>query len=465
MSPDEIADNRLDLLTFAQTMFRARKGAELKHNSHQDIICNALERVIIGDCKRLIINVPPRSGKTEIAVINFMAWCMGNFPDSEFIHASYSKRLATANAYATRAIMQHEKYHEIFGESMLSSDSKAKDEFRTSTGGIVYATGADGTITGYGAGKMREHFGGAIIIDDPHKAGEANSDLMRNNVLEWFQTTMESRKNSPETPIIVIMQRLHEDDLSGFLLDGGNGEDWEHIVIPALDEDDETFWPGQFKTEDLHRQRKANTYVFSGQMMQSPTPAGGGIFKREWWKFYTVAPMFKYRMIYADTAMKTKEQNDYSVFQCWGMGSDGKIYLTDLIRGKWEAPQLLQTAKAFWDKHQAEPNGALRRIRIEDKASGTGLIQQLKQMGVPVHGIPRSIDKITRMYDGSPQVEIGNVVLPSDVSWMSDFLHETDMAPNGKHDDQIDPMLDAISDMIVVATNSGIYVPSRKRKK
>ena len=456
MSPLEIASNRTDLLTFSKTMFKARKGSELKHNWHQDVICEALERVVIGDCKRLIINVPPRSGKTELAVINFMAWCMGNFPDSEFIHASYSKRLATANAYATRAIMQHEKFTEIFNHSKLSIDSKAKDEFRTVEGGIVYATGAEGSITGYGAGKMREHYGGAIIIDDPHKAGEANSDLMRQNVLDWFQTTMESRKNSPDTPIILIMQRLHEDDLSGFLLGGGNGEEWEHILIPALNEKDETFWPGQFKTEDLHRQRTTNTYVFSGQMMQTPTPAGGGIFKREWWKFYTVLPTIKYRMIYADTAMKTKEQNDYSVFQCWGLGDDGRIYLLDLMRGKWEAPQLLQTAKAFWDKHKSRNQGVLRNIMVEDKASGTGLIQQLKQMGIPIKGIPRNIDKITRMYDGAPQVEVGNVVLPNDVEWLSDFLHEADMAPNGKHDDQIDPMLDAISDMLV-STNGFVF--------
>lgn len=162
MNPSEIADNRTDLLTFTKTMFSARKGADLKHNWHQDVICTALERVVTGQTKRLIINVPPRSGKTEIAVINFMAWCMGNFPDSEFIHASYSKRLATANAYATRAIMQHEKFNEIFGDVYLSTDSRAKDEFRTDVGGIVYATGSEGTITGYGAGKMRDYFGGAL---------------------------------------------------------------------------------------------------------------------------------------------------------------------------------------------------------------------------------------------------------------------------------------------------------------
>ena len=451
MTPSDVAENRTDLLTFIRTMFQARKGTDIKRNWHQDAICNALERVVIGDCKRLIINVPPRSGKTELAVINFIAWCMGNFPDSEFIHASYSKRLATANAYAVRAIMQHERYLEVFGHTSLSGDSRAKDEFRTAQGGIVYATGAEGTITGYGAGKMRADFGGAIIIDDPHKAGEANSPTMRQNVLDWFATTMESRKNSRDTAIIVIMQRLHESDLSGWLLDGGNGEDWEHLNIPALTEDEKSFWPEQFGLDTLHRIRDTNGYVFAGQYLQRPAPIGGGIFKDEWWQYYKVLPKIKYRAIYADTAQKTKEQNDYSVFQCWGMGEDGRIYLIDMVRGKWEAPELLVIAKAFWDKHKAEPRimGTLRQFKVEDKASGTGLIQQLKQKKVPVVGIPRSIDKASRAMDAAPHVQAGNVVLPEESEWLSDILNEATSFPNASHDDTLDPLMDAVSDMLI----------------
>lgn len=448
MTPNEIADCRTDLLTFSQTMFSAQRGATLKHNWHQDVICNALERVVIGDIKRLIINVPPRSGKTELAVKNFIAWCMGNFPDSEFIHASYSKRLASANTYAVRAMMLHEKFTEIFSHTQLAGDSKAKDEFRTAQGGIVYATGAEGTITGYGGGKMRDTFGGAIIIDDPHKASEANSDTMRQNVLDWFQTTMESRKNSPDTPIIIIMQRLHEEDLSGFLLDGGNGEHWHHIVVPALDDNDESFWPDQFKTEDLHRQRASNSYVFSGQMMQRPSPAGGGVFKDEWWRYYTQEPALEYRVIYADTAMKTGQENDYSVFQCWGKSKDGKAYMIDQVRGKWEAPQLRQQAIAFWSKHKANSNGVLRQMKVEDKVSGTGLIQQLKQEGIPIVGIQRDKDKVTRGYDAAPMVESGNVYLPESAPFISDFMHEVSNFPVGKHDDQVDPMMDAVQDML-----------------
>ena len=157
----------------------------------------------------------------------------------------------------------------------------------------------------------------------------------------------------------------------------------------------------------------------------------------------------KYRMIYADTAQKTKEQNDYSVFQCWGYGEDGKAYLIDQVRGKWESPQLLQTAKAFWSKHKANGSGSLRKMMVEDKSSGTGLIQQLKQSGIPVSGMPRSIDKVTRQIDGAPQIEVGNVVIPADAPWLMDYMAEFSVAPNGAHDDQIDPTLDAISDMLV----------------
>ena len=448
MTPSEIANCRADLLAFTKTMFKARKGANLKDNWHQAAICNALERVVIGKTKRLIINIPPRSGKTEIAVINFMAWCMGNFPDSEFIHASYSKRLATANTYAVRAIMQHEKYCEIFSHTELMGDSKAKDEFRTKQGGIVYATGSEGTITGYGAGGMGSRFKGAIVIDDPHKAGEGNSPTMRQNVLDWFSTTMESRKNNPETPIIVIMQRLHEADLSGWLLDGGNGEKWDHLNISAIDSSGQSFWPEQFPLDMLERMKAANNYVFAGQYMQTPAPIGGGIFKDEWQRFWEYLPDMEYRMIYADTAMKTGQENDYSVFQHWGKGKDGRIYMLDMMRGKWESPQLLAQARAFWDKCRAG-SGTLRKMKVEDKASGTGLIQQLKQGGVPVEGIPRDKDKVTRGYDTAPMMEAGNVWLPSRHECLSDMLHELSLFPAGAHDDTVDPLMDAIQDMLI----------------
>jgi len=436
------------LHNFSRYMFRSRRNIDMLDNWHQARICRALERVYTGRTTRLIINVPPRSGKTEVAVKAFIAWAMGLAPDSEFIHASYSKRLATANAYDIRAMMQHEAYRLVFPWLRLQDDSKAKDEFRTTAGGIVYATGADGTITGYGAGKMRDGFGGAIIIDDPHKAGEATSSVMRQNVIDWYQTTIQSRLNKTDTPIIVIMQRLHEDDLSGWLLGGGSGETWEHLVIPARDESGESFWPEQFPPEMLDRLELTSPYVFAGQYMQRPAPLGGGIFKDEWWRYFDAMPPIKHRSIYADTAQKTKEQNDYSVLQCWGVTPDNQMVMLDQVRGKWEAPELETMARAFWQKHHSQPyHGPLRTFKVEDKVSGTGLIQKLKREGIPIVPIQRNVDKVTRAFDAAPYIQSGNVYLMRTTPHLADFLSEAAVFPNGTHDDMIDATMSAIADL------------------
>lgn len=460
LTPYEVATYRSDFLEFAKYMFHEMRGIPMKEAPFHRDICDALERCVLGLTKRLIINIPPRSGKTEFAVKLFMAWCMGNWSDAEFIHASYSKTLAALNTSGVRAIMQHEAYEEVFGKPNLRSDSNAKDHFRTKEGGVVYAAGTDGTLTGLGAGKMRDTFGGAIIIDDPHKASEATSDTMRQNVLDWFSVTMESRLNNQNAPIIVIMQRLHEEDLSGWLLDGGNGEEWDHLCIEAIKPNGESFWPSNsnFTLETLRRKEKANSYVFAGQYMQRPAPIGGGILKDAWWRYWSdtpvsgavVLPKLINRTIYADTAQKTKEENDFSVFQCWGSDREGRKYLLDQIRGKWEAPDLLTQARAFWKKHKALPSkdlGYLRSMNVEDKVSGTGLIQTLSREGIPVKGIKRNIDKVTRGLDAAPMVETGNVFLPINADWLSDFLAEASAFPNGKHDDQLDAAFDGITDV------------------
>ncbi|HUS95286.1 MAG TPA: phage terminase large subunit [Hyphomicrobiaceae bacterium] len=418
-------------------------------NWHQRKICQSLEQVLLGRVNRLLINVPPRSGKTETAVKSFIGWGMGMFPDSEFIHASYSKRLATSNTYEVRAMMQNETYKEIFPWTALQDDSKARDEFRTAHGGIVYATGADGTITGYGAGKMRPGFGGAIIIDDPHKAGDANSSVMRKNVIDWYQQTMESRLNKRSDPIIIIMQRLHEDDLSGWLLGGGSGEKWSHINIPARTDEGTSFWPAQFPDEMLDRLESSSPYVFAGQYMQRPSPLGGGLFRDNWWRYLSAPPPIQWRTIYADTAQKTADHNDYSVFQCWGYSVTGQAVMLDMIRGKWEAPELEAMARAFWAKHKATQNqGTLRAMKVEDKVSGTGLIQTLKREGIPIIGIKRNVDKITRAFDAAPLIESGNVILMQDTPHLTDFISEASTFPNAAHDDMIDAAMSAISDIL-----------------
>lgn len=467
--------SRADLYFFSRWMFLQRKGYKWLRAAHHKVICDALMRVFSGEIKRLIINIPPRYSKTEL-VLNWIAWCLGRVPDSEFILTSYAGGLAVNNAWVARELIQHESYQQIFPGTRLRADSTAKGEWRTTANGIVYASGAGGTITGYGAGKHREGFGGAIVIDDPHKPDEATSEVMRQNVIDWFQNTLESRKNDPQnTPIILIMQRVHEKDLAGWLLEGGNGEQWHHIALDAICERENdplgrefgaALWPEKHSVAMLEQMRGANPYVFSAQYQQRPAPLGGGILKGQWFRRYRVPPRFSYRKIFADTAQKTKEHNDYSVFQCWGKGEDGFAYLIDQIRGKWEAPELKRRAVEFWNKHLAyEPVqwGGLRQMCVEDKASGTGLIQDLRvSSSIPITGIERDKDKLTRVMDIAGYIEAGRVFIPEDAPFASDFIAECEaFTPNDTHahDDQIDPLCDAVNDM--VATGNLIDVWSR----
>ena len=451
LSSDTIADLRTDLMAFSRAFYEARTGLRWHDNWHQQAICEALERVFIGDISRLIINIPPRAGKTELAVINFMAWAMGNAPYANFIYTSYSAAMAQNYSGVTRNAMQHAWYQAVFKGVALAQDSQAKHLFRTRHGGQVYAAGAGGTITGFGAGHKGEGFGGCILIDDPIKPADATSNVVRNGVNEWYHETLKSRTNSPKTPIILIMQRVHPDDLSGYLLGGGSGETWEHLKIPAMDNAGRSYWEATISTDSLLRQQRANPYVFAGQYQQEPYLQGGNLIRGEWFKRYTDTPAMAERRIFADTAMKTGEHNDYSVFQCWGKGKDGNVYLLDQIRGKWEAPELERRAVAFWNKHKdQDPTtiGHLVQMVVEDKASGTGLIQALKtNHSIPVKGEPRIKDKVQRVNDCIPQIEAGYICLPAHQPWVDEFIGECEAfsADNThKHDDQIDPMLDAI---------------------
>lgn len=440
------------LLTFSEAMFIARKGVPMRKNWHQAAICTALERVAIGKTKRLIINIPPRAGKTELAVINFIAWCMGNWPDSEFIHASYSKRLATNNTWNARSVMQHEAYAAIFGAPQLRNDSNAKDEFRTEQGGIVYATGADGTITGYGAGKMRAHFGGAIVIDDPHKAGEASSDTMRQNAIDWFSTTMESRKNSPDTPIILIMQRLHENDLSGYLLRGGNGETWEHLNIPAITDDGESFWPVQFPLSDLRRLEAADSYRFAGQYMQQPAPTAGGVIKPDMIQVVDAIPANVAEWCRGWDLASTLG-GDFTAGVKVARLHDGRYLIADVVRDRLESHQrdAMIKATAMRDGKQIKQS-----IPQDPGQAGKSQVLAFAQLlaGHNAHFSPETGDKVTRATPLASQINAGNVIMLR-APWNQPFMDEGRMFPNGSFDDQIDAASRAFNGLL--RPSSGLF--------
>lgn len=437
-----------DFYFFTRYMFLARRNFNWLQNWHHQSICDALNRVYRGECKRLIINIPPRYSKTEIAVVNWIAWCLGNNPQAKFIHTSYAAKLAHKNSAESRNLVKHEEYGQIFPNVSLSQSSDAKDEWYTMSDGGVYATGSYGAITGFGAGGFGDGFNGAIIIDDPHKPNEVHSETIRQGVIDWFQDTLESRVNSPDTPIIVIMQRLHAKDLAGWLKDGGNGEEWEVLHIPVFDDDENPLWPEKHSKEKLLQMKASNSYVFNSQYMQNPSSKGGDIIKGQWFRSYAIAPRFSRVIITVDTAMKTKQHNDYSVFMVSGLSDDGGVYVIDVIRGKWEAPELIRTANQVWGKYQSMHPEAMY---IEDKASGTGLIQSIqREQNIPIKAVGVDTDKYTRVLGVQAYIQSGYVYLPEDEPWLLDFTSECEAftaTDSHAHDDQVDTLVMAIKEL------------------
>lgn len=424
-----------DLYFFSRYMFKSRKGFKWRHNWHHQVICDALMDVYHGRCPRLIINVPPRYSKTELAVINFMGWSLGNCPDAEFIHTSYSGRLAAGNSWQTRELVQHDAYRRVFPDLELRTDSQARDDWKTTKDGCVYAVGAGGTITGYGAGKDREGFGGAIIVDDPHKADEARSDVVRKGVIDWFQNTLESRKNARNTPIIVIMQRLHEADLSGWLLDGGNGEEWKHLVLPAIQLDDTALWEHKHTRADLERMQEAAPYTFAGQYQQSPAPPAGNIFKPDKIEIIDEIPTGT-RMARGWDFGATEGGGDWTVGAKLGVTPSGRFIICDEERIQ-RGPEGVMSAL----KNCADADGKAVKISIPQDPGQAGKFQAMQMVkaltGYSVIATPESGDKITRAEPFAAQVNVGNVAMVK-APWNEALKTEFRLFPNGANDDRID---------------------------
>ena len=765
----EKIEAREDLYFFSRLMFFKRRGFKWLQSWHHKVICDALMRVYTGECKRLIINIPPRYSKTELAVVNFIAWTLGKVPDAEFIHASYSGSLTQDNSGHIQDLVTHEAYQEIFPDIALANE--AKEHWRTTKGGVLFTTSTGGKCTGFGAGKQRGGFGGCfpydqiietedgpfkigdivtkkmqvrvwsynettgekelkpidtfwtnpgndivkvhlsngetfrctpdhkilttlgwvsaielsesfdlvqgepcfihrlrpcfggvncyiddilgrlrsvipssirkifcnagpcfsgldlaynslaytvpfgedirrrstgeyfngygsgkfrpwpsfekgkctvsdrilhviglaspceifesivsaiavqmpslisrhgafankglknkvgnitqsdfsedretdtvipltvftrpnitrggcpfnisearnlikpvsvgdnyplfvesfghvevtfclevrdnhnfilsqsgaivkncIILDDPHKADEARSETMRNNAIYWFQNTLESRKNDPKnTPIILIMQRLHENDLAGWLLNGGNGEKWEHICLPAIQPDGSALWPAKHSIEALQRMQEAAPYTFAGQYQQRPSPAEGGIFKPGSIEVIDAIPAGQINWVRGwDLASTAK--GDYTVGLKLGKTQEGRFIIGDIVRvrsGPDERDYLIKNTASF--------DGGRVKISIPQDPGQAGKSQVLyltrALSGFRVISSPETGDKVTRAEMAAAQLNVGNVQMLRG-SWNYDFIEELRMFPNGTFDDQVDAFSRAFSDLI-----------------
>lgn len=447
---------RADLYFFARHMFRQRRGFKWQRAPHHRLICDALMRVYRGECKRLIINIPPRYSKTELAVVMFIAWALGQAPDAEFIHTSYSATLTGENSSAVRDLIQHEEYQAIFPAVELAGE--ARSHWSTTAGGVMYSTGSGGSLTGFGAGKMRPGFGGAIIIDDPHKADEARSDTVRQGVIDWFQNTLESRKNDPaNTPVIVIMQRLHEKDLAGWLLGnrgpemkgpavaGGNGEVWEHLCLSAWQDDGTPLWPEKHAADELLRMETAAPYTFAGQYRQRPSPPDGLVFKPG--KIETIDALPAGPITWArGWDFADSKGGDFTAGGKVGKLRDGRYIIGGMERERFTTDA---RDKLLLTTTQRDGTGVRVSLPQDPGQAGKGQVLALTRMlaGYPVRSSPETGDKVVRSEAFAAQVNVGNVVMLRG-AWNDPLVEEMKTFPNGSFDDQIDALSRGFNELL-----------------
>ena len=446
LSPDEYdAILRSDHAYFAERCFcELNPQTEFLTNWHIEVIAAKLAAVREGKIRRLIINLPPRHLKSLMASVAFPAWCLGHDPSAQILCVSYAQDLADKLARDCRSVMTSPWYRRIF-PTRLAPHRQAVQEFITTRQGYRLATSTGGVLTGRGAD--------IILIDDPLKPDEALFDAQRKTANDWFSHTLYSRLNDKRSgAIVIIMQRLHEDDLVGHVL---AQEPWEVVCFPAIAEADEvhrieTIWgprcfrrrqgealhPAREPLDTLDRiRRSVGEYNFAGQYQQSPAPLGGGLVKAEWFKRYreNERPERFDRIVQSwDTANKATELSDFSVCTTWGIKGKN-LFLLAVFRRRLEYPALKRAVRDQQNLFEANV------VLIEDKASGTQLIQELMADGC--HSVTRyqpDCEKIMRMHAQTAMIENRFVHIPETAPWLAEYLHEMSVFPKGKHDDQVD---------------------------
>lgn len=462
------------LLLFTRVFYKLRTGRDFNlsqpvgRESHYLTISQALTKTQRGNSSHLIINCPPRYGKSELC-IHYVAWCLARYPDSNFLYVSYSHSLAKKQTQTIKQIVTLPEYKEYFGVE-ISDETRAKDNFETTRGGSVYAAGAAGTITGRGAGIQGvDRFGGAIVIDDIHKPDEVYSDSMRRSVNEWYLNTLQSRVNSPQAPIIFIGQRLHEDDLAANLINGFSGHEFDKVIIPAIDAAGNALLPSMHSLEQLKVMQEKMVYEFASQYQQDPQPAGGAIFRPEWFIKLEDEPKILATFITADTAETDKTYNDATVFSFWGLYKlEGQDYETDIYCLHWidcledwiEPKDLQSRFLHFYSecmRHSVKP----KFVAIEKKSTGTTLLSSLKDVrGLTVMDIERnrsSGNKTTRFLEVQPYVATKQISVPLFAKHSEKVIeHCRKITANDSH--RYDDIADTLADAIRIALIDKIVI-------
>lgn len=461
------------LLYFTRLMFKARYNSRFIVNWHHSLIASEFEALVNGTSMSnvgtpgrteiLILNMPPRYTKTEMAVVNFVPWVLAKNPAAKFIHTSYSDDLVLHNSEQAREIIAHEQYQELW-PTVINPSVDSKGLWLTSDSGGLYAVPSRGTITGFGAGVTEQgawgdKFGGAILIDDPLKPDDAKSDAMRGAVNERLLTTIISRRNSRETPIVLIMQRLHEDDMTGFILAGKTGMRVRHVKIQALTDaervpgDEGALWPYKHTAEELRSQQMAEPYVFSGQMQQDPSPSEGEYFKRSWIRYYVrpgeigqpgdaVLPEHLNKYGASDYAV-SEAQGDFTEHGVSGVDAADDMYVLDWWYGQKNSLESVNAWLDMVERHKiiawAQEKGPILRA-IEPLMS-----KRMEERKLYVYIVPYTSSRGSQEFDKEMRAQSirgrfaqGKVLFPRHAPWVPRLIDQLLKFPKGKLDDGVD---------------------------
>jgi predicted phage terminase large subunit-like protein len=415
---------------------------------HHKIMATAFERVARGECKRLIINMPPRHTKSEFASYLLPAWFLGQFPHKKVIQTFHTAELAVGFGRKVRNLVDSEVYHDIFPELSLQADSKAAGRWNTSKSGDYFAIGVGGAVTGKGAD--------LLIIDDPHSEQEAalaqvNPEIY-DKTYEWY-TSGPRQRLQPGGAIVVVMTRWSQKDLTGQVLKSSaqrGGEEWEVIEFPAIMPSGQPLWPEFWSLKELEalREELPNS-KWQAQYQQQPTSDASAIIKREWWNIWEddSPPHCEFIIQSWDTAFLKSERADYSACTTWGVfykdDDTGKpqsnIILLNAFKKRMEFPELKQRAYQEFKEWEVDS------LIVEAKAAGSPLIFELRAMGIPVQEFTPSKgnDKIARLNAVTDIFASGHVWVPN-TRWAEELIEEVAAFPAGEHDDLVDSTTQAL---------------------
>lgn len=448
-------------LLFMQTFFPLLNGkpfilpAPIGRESHVITMARELTKCARLETDRLIINVPPGHGKSTMLSF-WIAWTLSQYPDSRYLYVSYSHTIASKQTDVIRRLMSLPEYGDMFGV-YLRKDSKAKDHFMTTAGGEVRAFGSRGSITGQDAGwPGLDRFSGALVMDDMIKPDDAHSDTIRGGVLQNYSETIDQRPRGINVPRICIGQRVHEADLPAFLLDGGDGHEWKRVILKSIDECGNALYPEAFPLEMLKIKEERDIYVFSAQHQQDPQPAGGALFKPEFFVELDEDPEMIATFITADTAETDKYYNDATAIGFYGLyriKQNGVeidqfgLHWIDQVEVRVEPKDLKDVFMDFWMRACRHKTPPLKSF-IEKKSTGVTLISILEEIrGLQIINIERNKSKTQRFLDIQPLAAAKLISYTEGARHAEDCIkHMCKITANNTHanDDIADTLADAV---------------------